>query len=464
MRKSTAVLLLLLSALNVLAVKISGRAKGFEGEFIRLYRVADFISFREEKLDVWKVDANGNFTFTPYLHGDELIRIKIRDISQSFIAPSGTDLDIELNYDEELNRNRIYDRQFQLHFVNSCDKGINEFIWDFQKSFAGFVARNQRLFATKQARPAVQQFKDSVNASYKQKLPLYFANYLEYSLASLEDAVMASETMLYEKYIKGRPIAYHNLAYMNFFVQFYQERFVQLSQGKNGFQVLSAVNGSGDLAKLKELVRGSKLIEGDSLIELFIINGLREVYSDETFKKDKVLRMLSTLVEKTICPDNASIAKNILEDLTFLKPGKSAPNFNLNDAEGLVHHLSDQEKRPVLLYFWSTSSLSSVRQLSLLKDLYANYGRRLVFISICMDDKTKKAGEIMKEAGADWLNLFADAQYDLVDKYDMHLVPTYSLIDSKGKIFRHPAGIPQTTLEGEIEKMLSENGGQHIDH
>ena len=452
-----AALLFFLLSFQAFSARISGTAKGFEGDFVRLYRVMDFISFREEKVDVWKVGSDGKFTLNTHFTDHELIRIRIRDVSQTLIIPPGSDLDLVLTYDSDLNRNRIFDKEFTISIKNKSDQGINQLIWDFQRSFAAFVEGNQQRFVTKQARPAVQQFKDSIKSAYSTDIPVYFSNFLEYSLAALEDAVMAGEVMLFEKYFKGRPIEYNNLAYMSFFMQFYQERFIQLSQGKEGFQVLSAVNGSRDRSKLMNLAEAHKLLEGKELTELFLINGLREVYGDETFKKDKVLTMLQDISSNGEVPANRSIARNVAEELTFLNKGKEAPSFNLSDADGNIHHLSDQKGRPVLLFFWSANSMAAVRQLSVLSDLQANYGNRMVLISICMDDDRKKAVSILSEMQVDWISLYKDAQYDVSDKYRVLSLPSYTLIGAGQQVFKHPAGMPETTLEAEIQQLLLEN-------
>ena len=449
--------LLILAGSNATwALKISASAQGFEGEFARLYVVSDFITGKEEKLDVVKIGSDGHFELNGYMQKPSLIKIRIDNKSVDLLSLPGFYLKINLKYDATENSDRIFDKSLEVDVLEESDLNINSQVFKYQKDYADFLERNHSKLVTKNILPDVYTFQDEMRAKY-QKGPAFFQTYLEYDLAGLEDAVLGSEKKLFQYYIYRRPVRYENPAYMNFFRQFYQERFIQISQGKDGFQMLSAVNGSQDYDKLFDIVSRHPYAENDTVTQLFIILGLKEVYGDETFKKVKVLSMLEMVRDRALNPENRKIAANILSELRFLSPGSPAPDFSLEDVEAGIMHLSDFADRYVLLMFWSAYSTISLRDFSLLKDYSEKYGEKLLIVAVNMDDDRVKALTFIERNEFPFVFLFKDNQYDLVDKYRVYASPFYVLIDNKGLIAKYPASNPEEKLEREMVEMLSEN-------
>ena len=448
--------LILIHLFDVSALDINGSAPGYEGKFARLYLVSDFISFHEQKVDVVKIGVDGNFILKCQLSQAKLLKIKISDISLSLIATPEMNLHLKLTYDEDLNLGRVYDKSFTVEILDNSDFDINESIWEYQKSYAAFLEENHSLLVTKKILPEVHKFQIEMQNKYATRSAEYFRTYLEYDLAALEDAVLGSERTLYDVYIRDRGLLYHNMGYMAFFTQFYQQRFIQISHGKQGFELLSSVNGTQDYDKLKGIVREHEFAGNDTITELFIIQGLKEVYGDETFKKQKVLSMLKYISNHGINTENQRIAANIVKKLTFLLKGSEAPNFNLRDISENVHHLSEQRKN-VLLFFWSVNSPTCLREMQFLEEYKEKYSENLVVIGINIDDNVDKAENYMMKQRYTWLSLYKDRQNDVTDKYRVYGVPMYVLMDDRLHILQYPAKRPEENLESVLFRLSSEH-------
>ncbi len=441
---------------SVYALKISGTAKDFEGKYVRLYAIDDFISYKEVKMDVTKIGPEGKFELNAYLIKSALIKIKIEDKTLDLIVFPDFHLKLNLTYDEEENQNRLYDKNLDVEILEESDRGINNLIFAYQKEQAIFLEEHHAELVTKKMVPLVQEFSKEMTLKYIDS-PDSFKLYLEYDLASLEDAVLGSEKKLFSSHILDRPVLYGNLAYMKFFTQFYQERFIQISQGKKGFEMLSAVNGSQSYDKMMSLVKEHEFAGNDTTAQLFAILGLKEVYGDETFKKDKVMSMLRTTESRSLNPENARICKNIISELKFLKKGQDAPDFSLKNSEGEVVHLSASKNKVVLLFFWSANSNTCLRDFEFVKEYNEKYSDRLEVIAINMDEKKVKALKFIAENELKMTQLFKDDQYDLIDKYRLYSTPTYALLGKDQKIVRYPAPRPEENLEGEIYRLISKD-------
>ena len=63
-----------------------------------------------------------------------------------------------------------------------------------------------------------------------------------------------------------------------------------------------------------------------------------------------------------------------------------ALNFTLFDANGQEHSLTDYKGKQVYLSFWSNTSIPSLRELKVMQKLHAEYGEKVHFVSINLDD------------------------------------------------------------------------------
>lgn len=438
------------------AAKISGTAVGFENKYLRLYKVDDFISYSEIKMDVVKIGPEGKFELNAHLPKPSVIKLCIEDKRAELIYLPDTELILALSYDEEENVNKLFDKQLKLTIKENSDFGINKLVWEYQTENAAFLEENHSKLVTKNILPAVYEFQNQMNDKYRSAMP-FFRTYLEYSLASLEDAVLGSEKKLFQHHISGRPTLYYNVAYMNFFSQFYSERFIGISQGKDGFQLLSAVNGSQNYDKMMEIILKHEFINNDTLAQLFAILGLNEVYGDETFKKPKVISMLKTLKSKALNSEIERICSNVLKNIIFLGKGETAPDFSLRDMNSDIHHLSDKKGKTVLIFFWSAYSNESLRDLLLLNEYHEKYLNKIHILAINMDEDPAKAKKFVRESNLTYTILFKDAQYDLTDKYKTYGGRTFALIDRRGNIYAYPAKLPEENLESDIFILVSEN-------
>lgn len=432
------------------AFEISGIAQGYEGKFIRLYVVSDFVSNQEEKLDVVRILEDGTFKLNGLRKNPVLTRLRIEDKTAELVVLPGKNLQIKLIFNEYLNEGRVFDKELTVEILNNESQEINELIWSYQKELAAFLERNHAKLVTKHILPEVQKFQIAMKALFIDEDLRYFRVYLEYSLGILEDAVMGSEKKIFSHYIQDRPIFFHNMAFMDFFVQFYQDRFIQIAQGSDGYEFLSAINGTQDYNKMMEIVTMQPYIGNDTLAQLFVIHGIKEVFGDEQFEKIKLLSMLGIVKEKGLSQEIVRIADRLSEELTFLSKGRNAPDFSLYDMKGKVHHLSDYEGKNVLLFFWSAQTRYSLKDLGILDDYQDKYKNTMMIIGVNVDINKASAEEYLKKSDHRWLALFRDGQYDVMDKYRIQSAPRYILIDDEGRILEYHAPSPEENLEEEI--------------
>jgi len=125
-----------------------------------------------------------------------------------------------------------------------------------------------------------------------------------------------------------------------------------------------------------------------------------------------------------------------------LDKGDTALDFTGKDLEGNTITLSDYKgEKPVLLVFWATWCPECNREISLLKELYKKYGKKIEFISIdvAINEKLKKVKKFVAKNELPYRTIF-DEKKEIIKKYKVSGIPTNIVIDKSGKIVYRVTG------------------------
>lgn len=112
-----------------------------------------------------------------------------------------------------------------------------------------------------------------------------------------------------------------------------------------------------------------------------------------------------------------------------------APDFSLQDLGRNTFNLSSyRDKQPVILFFWTTWCPFCRRELKMLKDIYPQLqkdGSELLAISV--GEPVYKVDNFVRGYALNF-KVLLDKDIAVADAYDILGVPTYVLIDKKGRI------------------------------
>ena len=141
--------------------------------------------------------------------------------------------------------------------------------------------------------------------------------------------------------------------------------------------------------------------------------------------------------------------------------GKPAPEFSMEDINGKNVSLSDLKGKPVYIDIWATWCGPCKAEIPSLKKLEEEYGDKIEFVSISVDEpdhKDKWKDFVAKEdlkgyqltTGEGWKSQF-------VTELGVNGIPRFVLIDKQGNIIDPDAPRPSSQKISEILKELSEN-------
>lgn len=179
---------------------------------------------------------------------------------------------------------------------------------------------------------------------------------------------------------------------------------------------------------------------------------------DLTFGEFYLLNdVIQNYLAKCQTPEYANIVKTKFDKKMLLAPGAAAPVFKYTDINGKDYSLEDFKGKLVYIDFWATWCGPCRHELPFLKTLEKDYhGKKVVFVSISMDDNKAAWEKMVKEEDMKGVQLYAEGAWKsfVATNYQIRGIPTFFLIDANGNVLKPNAPRPSSD---EIRSVLDEN-------
>ncbi len=444
-------LFLAISFFNPLIGQISlikGSITSENGKTIKALIYQDYFTNELEELGNSKIQ-DGSFELKLDLKETMQVVLKIEDKTTSLFVEPGQLYNVQINFDESKNQGRAYDKQLDIQFLLPKANETNTIIKNFNQSYQDFFTRNYAQFVVKGAKKELDKFILKSIGNIPEEASPYAKNYIIYALANLQDINRVPRDSLFNKYIKGKDVLVKNKEYINFFRQFYQQDFEQLTLEKQGKDIMKAIVLDENLNKTIQAIDQAKNFNSSELAELYLLQGLFETYHKKRIKQRINIQFLEELMEKSDYESTRRTAKNMLKNLRLYQPNTSAPEFKLADLKGEIKSLSDYNGKYIYLNFWANWSIPSLREMQIIKELETKYGSDIQFISINLDPEKSEMENAVSRFQFDWTQLYNGNSTELKEAYEVKSVPSYFLISPNGKLKQAFAPGPQ-----DIERTL----------
>ena len=151
------------------------------------------------------------------------------------------------------------------------------------------------------------------------------------------------------------------------------------------------------------------------------------------------------------------MATKKFEIYNHTKPGNPSPKFiDYENYNGGTTSLDDLKGKYVYIDVWATWCGPCINEIPALKKIVQKYGEKNIeFVSISIDkiDKIDSWKKMIKEQELNWMQLFADNNFEsqFIKDYNISGIPRFILIDPVGNIINHNAPRPTNP---ELEKIL----------
>lgn len=438
------------------ATKINGTVSGAEGQTVRVIAHDDFISKKINTLDKCAIAKDGSFELEFSIQETIVGYLDINyQRAEIFLEPDSS-YSLEIIYDKENQLASYFDKKgLDYNMIEPAGVELNRRIWKFNEMYNKFVMINfDRIYKLRERTPIID-FRNEVRAAFPDTDSGYFADYVTYKLADIEQyARLKGRNTLAQDYFTGKPVLKENVEYIFFFEQFFEKYLITSPEVITISDLIIAVNDSADKQIIMGALASETYLKDVNFRELVLLHGLRSLYYDATFEKPQLLKMIQEIGESSSNPVHRKIAKNLGITLTALSAGTAAPDLQLTGIAGQKFNLRNIKGKPILLNFFRSGQKGTANAFDRLSELYNLYNAGLEIISVSMDHHASDYLQLANSGNYYWTFAHYGNDPMVYDKYNIRDLPLYILIDVEGNIFSYPAPSPGEELEKLILKVI----------
>jgi peroxiredoxin len=428
-------------------VVIQGVAPGFIGQEVRIVKVTDYISMNEVVLANGWVGTDSLFKVSFPLKSTTALQLCLGNTCAPLYAFPDKIYNVLFPEPENKVGYNLSKTQVQLIFEDLPKDDINFLILQFDYWVDDFFAVTLTEIADADWRKSLDTFKLYVSEYYSKVTDRFFMDYVTYRIANIERIGHAKEdreqnkARVFINYLYQKPVLADHPMYMDFFNDFYLNNFLLSTRTfeRSLYQQIQANNLQG----IRELIGPDPYTGDPELLEYVLLKGLLDLYKNGEFPREKVSEMIRTVSLSGKTENIKTIAANVYNRLTKMKPGTPFPDFKLPSVQGDSGCIADYKGKYVYLTFFSLQCTSCISEMNIMPDLRARYGDDFVFISVAVDGTSEDLKNFaIKNRQVNWPLLHITGKRSLLEQYQIVTLPYYILIDREGNIIDAPAYAP----------------------
>lgn len=438
------------------------------GEEIQLRVYGDPISGTERVLTSQKIDVDGSFELQVVPNGQaQYAFLQVgTDCADFFIQ---RDKEIELSFvPPKLDPNKprgFNERQFFIpKITGGSGASLNQGIVAFNDTLDGFL-ESIYPFLLQRKSPAIVAGKVNDFQSYAENEfktdDTFLVQYVKFSLAEIEQTYLTDRDRLFDKYLKGTQPQFHNPAYTDFVLQFFQESVYKLAvvEQHDKCKVLFGENDA--FAQLDQLLLESEPKLTDvALRRLVLIDGIEGLFGQKDFKDEDLIRALNSFAMVSSNFYLGSAARNVAAKHATLAKGTVAPDIIYTDLNGVESKLSDHFGEYIFLELTDATNDYSNRETNVIPMLKSEFGS-VKFVTICVGNSEVEISTLQKKMNIDWELGSIEMSSKALDDYRIKSLPLFFIIDPDGKFYAAPAKDPSKGAQMELSALQEQLKKKH---
>ena len=460
--RSAAFIALLPIALGLRAgpVTIALDAPGYAGSEVVLYRYMDPFTLRLERIAQGRTDAKGQAVLTAEVDGTVRAQLRINEVSADlYLRPGEYHATMPLPSTGEV-RTMSGATKVNLIFPGLSRMDVNALVGDLNRRLDAFLAENlatdpnSGMAAVAKARNGQGKMEpDSAKESpdlflspqwnearvdtFARKLHKFYAGVddpwfqsdVEYGLAGLRLGPRTDDRVLFNRFLKDRPVLYDVPEYARFFSNFFADFLLRFPFRANTVQFQREIkNARTD--SLKALLARNDFLKDDRLCELVLITGLYAQEANKELDRAGILSILGQIKEKSAFPEHRKIAANMLWDLTAMGVGTELPAVDLLDTAGKMLPSDKLFNGRTCLMVTRPGNSFGGQELAALAQLQAEYGSVVHFIGIALDRPPKELATWLRtQPKLNWPWYVPADQQHLLDELRIRNAPVLFMLD-----------------------------------
>lgn len=428
---------------------ISGNAKTYAGDTLKMYSINDHINNRETLIAKAFVDQDGNFSFN----------IKVKDICQAYIdltvfkcimylQPNTRQTIVlpdkqKIRPEDEINP-FFKKYEFYPQLIGADPNDLNVLIPQFDRNYTQALNR----IITSQysvSKAQTDSLKAKIAANFKSD-NTFFNDYMRYRFAMIDKtAYKRNRKSIISEYFAGKQVLFNNPAYIDLFNEIYTGFFSKMKDDLVSYNDKYMAINDRSYYSLKRSLMAEQKIGSEMFADYLILKGIKDAYYSDTISRESLIALADSMAVSCKTKEFRNIASFMSEDFTKLMCGYPAPVFQISDRNGKNFEISNFAGKFIYLAFFNPTSYTAQNDLGLLMGIRKNVPADVLDIVVVFVSTDKKqyrefCDQLTEDLGFPiyWYN----GNKDMLHNYNVRGYPTYYLINPEGTLVMNPAPAP----------------------
>lgn len=437
----SALFVLWFSVVSGQETKIYGKVENAAGYVIKLKTYSDFISMKMWVIDECVVQQDGSFELKSTLSSTQVFILQIGfQKSEIYLEPNKT-YQLSIKYDKDREQITFVNNPYlEYQFIDLPKDDLNNQISEFNFRADQFLLANfNRIYKNKE-RKLILDFGTEIKQLFDNPSD-YLRVYIDFRLASLElNSGLQNRESVYKIHMQNKPFYALHDEYMRFFNQLFEKYLSVPNKYFDQNVLLQKIYENADLESIMALLKKDSMLENQKFREMALLKILYDLYFIPSGNHASIIKLIDEIGGSTDNSDHTQIAKNMVQQLTYLRPGTKAPAYIPEDLEGNNFNIPNQSKQITFVQFFTIPCNDCIREMDSIAELYQLYAEDVQFISVGIKTAPNTLLDLTKKYP--WKILHTNDVFGIAEIYQINSLPAYFLIDSEGVIRQNPALVP----------------------
>ncbi len=444
---------------NAQQVIVKGYVPNNPDKLVRIIKYADQFSHFQETVSSTRTAANGSFKLQFQLNKTTyaFFALSLKK-SELYLTPGSTYV-LNIVIDSTTYKGSIFDKDekpLPIEVVSASDS-LNNYISLFNKMYDNFLYNNFNAIYKWRNQNVITNFKKLVKDTFPADVPAYFKQYVEYTIVSLSWLSHSLDNKkILKKYFIDKPVLYNNIAYTDFFHEFFKGYFESPLRKDIDFENLKILIDKNPKYEIfDKVIKSDTLLSKDEQIrELVEMETLESLYYDKEVLRNNVEKLFADIATYSKYPQNKIVALDYLKRLNHLSYGSPAPDFHLPDMYGNERSLNYYKGKFILLTFLDTGCKICNKQLEDIDKINRKFSPRLQTVSIFSGKNPSTTVRYFAKHNYQWPLLLLGQEITILEAYDIRAFPAYVLLNPDGTVALAPAPMPNENLSLFIQQSI----------
>jgi len=443
-------------------VSIKGTSKQYAGFNLSLQHITNYITNETEEIGNFRVDENGNFSFSMHLDDVTFAFIDLGVLRGVIYLEPNTHYEIILPPYTPMKEADRFNPYFIPESViiginNNEALALNKAIIQFDEEYNYRFNTNAYQLFNKGNTALEKQIVTSLDSLFPFDDSKFFKSYKKYKYAKLSmlSRKRQQRKVIYEFY-SNAPVGFENPAYWETFNLLFKNLFSDYFTVSRGEKLKQAFIQGLPFDSLSNIFSTDSLFRKSEFREMVLLKGLYDAFYSGHYDEERIITCFQQASQTGSSDKVREIAYAIHKKVNHLRVGSKAPDFTVFTTSGKEKKLSSFKGKFIYLNFCNTENYTCKKDFQVLNTMYKQMKRDLTIVSIATDKDPDKLEKFIRKNKYKWNFLYFGDNGNVIFDYDVIALPGYFLIDPEGNILLSPAPAPEENFGAKFYEIVKD--------